>query len=219
MAKVRLIRSDAVVGEFDFREKLSLGRDMDNDVHLDDGAVSQHHAIIRAHEDHFRLEDLGSTNGTRVNDRRAGKLGLRQGDVITIGPFRLEYEGPDAPRSFRDTMVLKLEEVARDGDTRVRDALEQSGGDLPEARVEVLSGKNAGETLPLEEDNTPVGVRGTQVAAVSRRRDGYYLVPVDGGLPRINGREGSPTAVRLEDRDEMEIAGVRLAFREGVSGP
>lgn len=214
MAKIQLKKGGKLLGEFDFDKRLTLGRELDNDIHLDDSAVSQHHALITAHEDHFRLEDLGSTNGTRINERKAGKLGLRQGDRITIGPFELEYAGPNAPRSFQDTMVLKLEEIAREGDRQVREALDQSGGDVPEARVEVLSGKNAGESLPLEEDNTPVGVPGTQVAAVSRRRDGYYLVPVDGGMPRINGREGSPSAVRLQDRDELEIAGVRLAFRE-----
>ncbi len=217
MAKLSVYKGGKAVGEIDFDEGLTLGRNTDNDLHLDDPAISQHHARIEAQDGHFRLEDLDSTNGTRVNRRQVGKIGLHDGDEISAGPYLLRYSGPDAPPSFQDTMILQLEDLAQGEDRKMDQALETTeradAESLP-ARIEVLSGDSAGEILRLEEEQTPVGVPGTQVAVVARRRDGYYLVPVGGGLPLINGEETPPRATRLQDRDRLEIAGVKLSFRE-----
>jgi pSer/pThr/pTyr-binding forkhead associated (FHA) protein len=76
---------------------ISLGRARANDVVLDDVAVSSQHCRIRPEGDRFVLQDLESTNGTRVNDRRVKKHMLAEGDVIQIGETRLEFRMDTRP--------------------------------------------------------------------------------------------------------------------------
>jgi len=70
---------------------LSLGRARANDVVIDDEAVSAQHCRIRPEGGRWVVHDLGSTNGTRVNDRIVTSHPLVEGDVIRIGGTSLEF--------------------------------------------------------------------------------------------------------------------------------
>jgi predicted component of type VI protein secretion system len=73
------------------RDRITIGRRADNDVHLPYPAVSaEHAAIITVLEDSF-LEDLQSTNGTLVNGKRITKHFLRDHDAIDVGRVQLVY--------------------------------------------------------------------------------------------------------------------------------
>jgi len=69
--------------------RIVIGRGVDNQLILDDGAVSLRHAEILAGEDGFRIRDLGSANGTMVNGRQVEECGLYLGDEIALGPVRI----------------------------------------------------------------------------------------------------------------------------------
>jgi FHA domain/von Willebrand factor type A domain len=70
----------------------SVGRARANDIALEDDAVSGQHFRVRPEEGGFVLHDLGSTNGTRVNERRVSRHGLQDGDVIRIGDTSLRFK-------------------------------------------------------------------------------------------------------------------------------
>ncbi len=73
------------------KERITIGRRADNDVCLPYPAVSgEHAAVVTILADSF-LEDLGSTNGTLVNGKAAGKHFLNDRDQIDIGRQRLTY--------------------------------------------------------------------------------------------------------------------------------
>lgn len=78
-----------------------IGRDIDNDIVINDAEVSRHHARISLQMENFVLEDKGSTNGTSVNGRRiTTPCTLRSGDVITFGEHvDLLYEGGVDPNA------------------------------------------------------------------------------------------------------------------------
>jgi len=64
---------------------LTIGRNPDCDIVLDDRQVSRLHARIIWRDDHYEIEDLGSKNGTHLNGRDVvGALPLRDGDEIQI---------------------------------------------------------------------------------------------------------------------------------------
>ena len=67
-----------------------IGRHPDSDIFLDDITVSRRHAEIRR-GDGFSLHDVGSLNGTYVNRERVEEAGLRSGDEIQIGKFKLVF--------------------------------------------------------------------------------------------------------------------------------
>lgn len=66
-------------------EPITIGRDPDNDLVLDDRRVSRRHAEIRLRLGRYTLYDLQSTNGTFVNGRRVAEIALSDGDRIAIG--------------------------------------------------------------------------------------------------------------------------------------
>jgi pSer/pThr/pTyr-binding forkhead associated (FHA) protein len=80
-----------VVNRFDIgSDGLKFGRAADNQVQIDDTAVSTRHAEIRietddAGADSFIISDVGSTNGTFVNEQPIGRWRLRHKDLIRVG--------------------------------------------------------------------------------------------------------------------------------------
>jgi hypothetical protein len=71
----------------------AIGRSRDCDIVLDDSSVSRHHAELRPEGTNWRIEDLRSTNGVRVNGRTThGAHELRSGDRIEIGSTEILFE-------------------------------------------------------------------------------------------------------------------------------
>jgi pSer/pThr/pTyr-binding forkhead associated (FHA) protein len=73
-------------------ERTTIGRSPDNDIFLDDVTVSRKHAVLLQSEGEFRIEDLGSLNGTFVNRKRIdAPARLQSGDEVQIGKYRLSF--------------------------------------------------------------------------------------------------------------------------------
>ena len=94
MARLILSLDSQVLAEYNMnKERYTIGRLPDNDVRIDNPAVSGHHAlIINILNDSF-LEDLNSTNGTYVNGERVDEVVLRSGDEIQVGKFKIVLWG------------------------------------------------------------------------------------------------------------------------------
>ena len=69
----------------------SIGRSGENDVLLDDVTVSRKHANIRRAGERFELVDLGSLNGTYVNNNSIARATLNSGDEIQFGKFHMLF--------------------------------------------------------------------------------------------------------------------------------
>ena len=97
------------------KERYTVGRLPDNDIRIDNPAVSGHHAlVINILNDSF-LEDLNSTNGTYVNGKIIKKHALQHGDVITVGHHALRFvdsEGEEPEDEFEKTMVISPRDAA-----------------------------------------------------------------------------------------------------------
>jgi len=75
-------------------EITNIGRDITNDIVINDREVSRHHLRMMRGSDGFTIEDLGSTNGTFVNGKRlTGATPLKNGDMIGLGEtITLQFE-------------------------------------------------------------------------------------------------------------------------------
>jgi pSer/pThr/pTyr-binding forkhead associated (FHA) protein len=73
------------------QERVTLGRGAGADVVLDDASVSNLHAALELTEAGFRIRDLGSTNGVRVNGGRVAASDLKHGDRLEIGSLSFRY--------------------------------------------------------------------------------------------------------------------------------
>ena len=243
MARLILSLDSQVLAEYNMnKERYTIGRLPDNDVRIDNPAVSGHHAlIINILNDSF-LEDLNSTNGTYVNGKLIKKHALQHGDVITCGHHQLRFVDSQAsenePDEFEKTMVIQpsaaIEERVRATKAEPQpppkpQATARGNGEAaapgagpvapPKAKLQVLSGAFAGRELELVKALTTLGRPGVQVAAITRRADGFYLVHVDSGtpddFPLVNGSKIGAQARRLADNDVITLAGVKMGFFTG----
>lgn len=73
--------------------EISLGRDKQNDVVLDDPTVAAFHAIISPVGQGHALRDLGSSSGVYVNGQRIQQVTLKPNDLIRLGAAQLRYDG------------------------------------------------------------------------------------------------------------------------------
>jgi hypothetical protein len=112
MARLILSLGGQVLAEFNMtKERYTVGRLPDNDVRIDNPAVSGHHSlIINILNDSF-LEDLSSTNGSYVNGKLIKKHALQHGDVVTVGHHQLRYvetvaEEEEQDDEFARTMII-----------------------------------------------------------------------------------------------------------------
>ena len=238
MARLVLSLDSQVMAEYNMnKERYTIGRLPDNDIRIDNPAVSGHHAlVINILNDSF-LEDLNSTNGTYVNGKIIKKHALQHGDVITVGHHTLRFvdSESDAPADeFEKTMVIAPRDAATllagaqkaaaatvagaNGSAAAPAPSAFGSGSLPRAKLQVLSGQFAGRELDLVKTLTTLGRPGVQVAAITRRADGFYIVHVESGrtddYPLVNGAAIGPQARRLRDNDVVQLAGVKMGFFE-----
>ena len=79
--------------------------------------------------------------------------------------------------------------------------------------LKILTGGNAGKELALVKPLTTLGKPGVQVAAITRRPQGYFITHVEGThFPVLNGKALDAQAHALADHDTIELAGVKMEF-------
>lgn len=226
MARMILSLNGQTLAEYNLsKERYTVGRLPDNDIRIDNPAVSGHHSlIINILNDSF-LEDLNSTNGTYVNGKLIKKHALANGDVVTIGHHQLRFVDSgvdDSQEEFEKTMVISTSkrEMERLQALAGEHVDEESAAPplLPgsPARLQVLTGAFAGRELVLKKPLTTLGRPGIQVVAITRRGETYSMVTVErgqrGNPPMVNGEAVGAGARRLNDNDVLEIAGVKMGF-------
>jgi len=238
MAKLVLSLNGVVQGEYELnQERVTIGRKAENEIPIDNLAVSGKHALLITILDDSFLEDLGSTNGTYVNGKLIKKHALKNGDVIAIGKHELKYvndaagDDEDDEDEFEKTMIIKpgsasaavaaakAAEKAGAAAEPVKPAAAgaPAGGGMPLGRLTVLNGPIAGKELELTKALITLGKPGTQVAVISRRPQGYFLTHIESDgdgkrYPTVNGEPIGPKAYQLKDGDLIELAGIKMEF-------
>ena len=237
MAKLSLMFQNKLVKEVPIGNRpVGIGRAPDNDLPVDNLAVSNHHARVYFEAGRLIVEDLDSLNGTFVNDLRVERATLHDGDSIWIGKHHIKVDASgDAPipvetrrktsaPSINETMVLDTKER--------RNMLQQAaamgersqfaGGRLKMPTIVVLAGNSDQKEYLLTNKLTVIGkskmatiklhgwFKPELAAQINQRDDGYYLGPGT-KTPQINGKAIQGT-VRLNNGDVIEVCGLRLNF-------
>ncbi len=215
---------------------VTIGRAPDNEIPIDNLAVSNYHARVYTEAGRLVVEDLNSLNGTFVNEQRVERATLRDGDAILIGKHRIvvdqAHDAAVPVDSGRRVTAPKVDETMVLDTKERREMLHQAmaageRSQLSPARMRVptlvvLSGKTDQKDYMLSSKLTVIGksplatvrLRGwfaPQVAAqINKRDDGYYLGRAD-RVPSVNGQPIT-APVKLNDGDVIEIGKVRISF-------
>lgn len=206
--------------------EITIGRDMENDLHIDNLAVSNFHARIKHEQDKYVIEDLNSTNGTYINEEKITEHELQDGDIASIGKHSLTFlldnnwKGARKPSKFemKRTMLLdtgKQRQLAKNSEPYFPDG---------PARLTVLEGETSQSEYQLTTRITEIGkgersqvkLKGMfapkNLAFISRTPEGYTLIPGDNAEKlRLNGAS-IDKGTALKNNDEIVAGKVKFRF-------
>jgi len=227
MPKLILMFKDKVLNTYPFTEgdTLSIGRHPENDIVIDNLAVSGHHARVENRLGQYHLTDLGSRNGTLVNGKPVETCKLSDQDVITIGKHMIQADWKDTidisqvaeraddgstPADLSKTMMLESSKYGI-GDQTSGDCLTflaGGQGDVSLAKPEVVIGKN--EDADITVSGFWSFFLGAPAAVITRQSGNYFLRHTGGLLrPKRNGTS-IKGAVKLDHDDVVEVGPVKL---------
>jgi len=235
MIKLILKLKDTQIEEFNLEKgMINIGRSKENDIVIDNIAVSRKHAQIERQEGSgFVLRDLQSSNGTFLNGVQidANDHELRDGDIIGLAKFEILVKGL-APATKAAPKVPAPEDIEG---TMIFDAARRKPSPEPQAIPEqkafhwpvlsVIKGPFRGKELKVTKDVTTVGkgsqddihVEGWFVssphAKISRHGDRFYISHVGGFFcsTKVNG-VGIKGDHILKNKDEVEIGNSTFVF-------
>jgi len=215
---------------------VTIGRAPDNDIPIDNLAVSNYHARVYVEAGSLVVEDLNSLNGSFLNDIRIERAMLKDGDAILIGKHHIFVDQAHdavicadglrkapAPR-VNETMVLdtqqrremfELAAAAGERSQLAPDRLRVPTLTVLQGNTDKKEYRLAGKLTVIGRSNmATVRLRGwftpSIAAQINKHEDGYYLGRGD-LVPKINGVEiGALT--KLNDGDLIEVGRVRLNF-------
>lgn len=194
MAKIILSKGDKVLREIVLcKERMTIGRRPDNDIVIEDLAISGEHAVIETRNGDSILEDLNSTNGTQVNGQPVQKHFLQDGDVVDLARFRIRYV-VDAPESEHQT----------------NKSSSLSGNGSAIAKIKVLNGPSAGREILLDKPLTTLGRPGVEVVLVTQSQSGYYLTHLEGSDLLINRQSVGKGSHPISNGDIVSLSGTRM---------
>jgi hypothetical protein len=217
-------------------QPVTIGRAPDNDIHIDNLAVSNYHARVYVEAGSLVVEDLNSLNGSFLNDIRVERAMLKDGDTILIGKHEIQVDQmhdvavpadglrkAPAPR-VNETMILDTEERRKllEMTAAAGERSQLSPERLLIPTLTVLHGRTDQKEYRIAGKLTVIGhskmatvqLRGwfaPEVAAqINKHEDGFYLGRGD-RVPKING-VSIHGLTKLNDGDVIEVGRVRLNF-------
>ncbi len=138
-AKLVMFRADGERRDFAINgERTLVGRKNDCDIRIPLNEVSRHHAEFTIRQETVELRDLGSANGTFVNNKRVQNATLSPGDHVIIGPVVFTVQVDGAPKEIRPVK------------TKVR--RQQPAGRSQQPQVEAVSAEGA----PIDDELDPI---------------------------------------------------------------
>lgn len=236
MARVILVFNKQVVKDYPFtKENMTIGRAEENDIVIDNLAVSGYHARIDRAGDTYILTDLQSTNGTFVNDKKIVSYRLRHKDKVTIGKHLLFFalskseQAKASEGELDETMVL---DTARQKELLAKQA-EKKGIDVTGAKqkfgiISFIDGSDQDE-IQLTKKLTKIGkaetaeirlgglFMATTAATISRRPNGYAITATGGTKVKVNNQVIQESQI-LNDFDTIEIGSYKFQFYTQGSG-
>ena len=235
----------AILTEVELAKPVTVvGRHPACDICIDHPAISGRHMLFRIVNRTVYVEDLASTNGTKVNGLSTGHQVVHHLDLIEAGRHKLhffddallaggvanleetvhtDFERTMLVAHVKDDDLSRTMAIPRDASLRLGPAQEvvRTRDDTAAAEsalaLRVVAGPRAGEVIALEQANTMLGSAGADSALVVRRGTGFFLARFGGNAPpRLNRKELGPGTHRIAARDVIDVGGSQFEVIQAV---
>ncbi|MBN1384899.1 MAG: FHA domain-containing protein [Elusimicrobia bacterium] len=240
MPKLILKFGPAVIKDIPITKNiLTVGRKEDNDIVIDNPAVSGHHAKIYQQGNSYVVEDLGSTNGTFINEKKVLKAALKNSDQIGLAKHTLTFvsddkasDSPEAapPKGGGETIVIDAKqqrELLSGAKPKTTGTTDQTAAIEKTGALRIVDGVVDKTEIELSGILTYIGTSETSLvkikgmfapsaaAAIARKPDGYVLKAIKEGYPKVNDKS-LKGETKLKDGDMLEFGKTKMVFFEKV---
>ena len=232
MPRLILTFNKQVIKEYPFlKDSVTIGRDEDNGIVIDNLAVSSYHAKIDKVGSDYIVTDLQSTNGTFVNDQKVVSHKLSHGDNVIIGKHVILFvaaekgTGPEAPEEKGELDRTMMLDTAKQKELLAKQQVLPKTPKVPQ-KIGVVSFINGSETgeIELKKKLTRIGKGdsseiklsgvfiGSTAATISKRPSGYTITYTGGRAKlKVNGKVVKDS-VALKDFDTIELGSHKFQF-------
>ena len=212
MSKLTLSFKDRVLRVYPvLKGSMLIGSDPSCTIHIDSLALQGQHARIDTEDQTSTITDLGSDDGTFVNQTKISEHPLKDGDLIRVGKHTLTYtyeevaEMEEAPPPLPEVVEETIDE---DSSASLTMEMEMRHGFL-----QIMSGANLGKTMSLNRAMTNLGKPGVATAIIAKRNEGYFLSHLEGKKsPEIGGQAIGDKTEKLNDGDIIQIGNIKMQF-------
>jgi pSer/pThr/pTyr-binding forkhead associated (FHA) protein len=230
MAQLTLQFKDLALKEFELTgQSMTMGREPDNDIVVENLLVSGYHARIDPAGREYILTDLQSKNGTFVNGERVTSTKLKDGDQILVGKHTIVFtlspeEIQEDQKLTEPTMFIEVAQGASEPEAQDPTPSGLDSTAISAERPAVLSFLSGGgdeyeikkKLVKLgkgEEADVHIGGLFTPkvAATISRRPTGYHLTPTGRAKVKVNDAQVG-SSHRLREFDTIEIGPAKLQF-------
>lgn len=222
--KLVLLSEGGPEQEFELgKTRVTLGRSNTNDIILSDSRVSRNHARLECSTAGCTLVDLGSSNGSFVNEQRVQRKLLQPGDIITVGSHQLRYDISGLTEEANMTVIDMEADLDQVLDQEV---LPFSINETSQPRLVVMTPRRTWEVPLGDVDELSIGRADTnqlilEHPKVSRnhaeiQRKGELFVLRDLGSTNgiLYGEERVDQLI-LQDGDEFKIGDATMVYKSG----
>jgi pSer/pThr/pTyr-binding forkhead associated (FHA) protein len=210
------------------KAEITIGRNMKNDIQIDNLAVSNFHARVGRSDGNYVIEDLNSTNGTYINEKKINKWELKDGDTADIGKHSLTFLLEGGVSAGKGLSELEMEQTMMLDTEKQRELIEKAKPSPPgsPARLKVQGGESSQGEYQLNERLTEIG-KGERcqirlegmfapknLAYITRDPKGYTLIPGDNADKlRLNG-VSIDKGTALKNNDVIDAGKVKFRFMQ-----
>ncbi len=202
MAKLTLSFKDKVLKVYYVEPgEIVIGSDPACQIHIDSLALQPRHAAIATENRKSVVRDLGSPDGTFVDETRlSAPHQLKHDETIRVGKHTLLYTTDPAD---------ELEGIQ---DTSSGDFIPKTPGKR-QGWLQLLNGANVGKTISITRNMTNLGKAGVQTAVITRRDEGFFLSHLEGEKPpQVDGQSIGEKSWKLEDGNIILIGNIKMLF-------
>lgn len=213
MSKLTLSFKGTVLKVFPIlRGQMLIGHDPSCHLHIDSLALSPEHARIDTQDQTSILVDLGSEQGTFINQKRIDKHLLEDGDIIRVGKHTLQYIFEEVPDlASVDELHLSRSNLNQPAAVQVKE--KPASQAYKNGWLQILNGQNLGRTLSLNRSMTNLGKPGVATAVITRRDGAYFLSHLEGKRPpSVNDEPIGNRSYKLDDGNTIQIGNIKMQF-------
>jgi pSer/pThr/pTyr-binding forkhead associated (FHA) protein len=214
---------------FPIGKEVIVGREDNCDIIINDTMISSRHAKLKLADGVLSVQDLGSTNGTFVNDRKITEAILKTGDKIKFDKMVFAVKGPGKPATkttVRSVLNLAKTQVrnaaAAAAKTQIKPALDHSAPS--QALLEVVKGHNGQQFYELKGSVLTIGrmaendivLTDDMVSGCHAKltcNDGIWAIEDMGSANGILINNTKETQKALNPGDRLSIGQVELCFK------